>query len=338
MTSISSSSSPSSSWPSFLRQTPWGTVVLLSLGVAAWLLLMQVASVQYLPSLDVGAWLGLVVLAWGAALWVVLLPLWALYLPVHLLDGPSVISPWRGTLVAMAGLLLAALVLWVGVWGLAPIYAAFGVFVLWVLMGLRASMVRLNLRHGLFVFAHDTLEVLMWALWGCLPWLTWCASGRTAQPQILQALTWVPLTAGLLALALAHVPAVLAPRLRTLAWMLCMALALAWLSRPAVFGQWANGMLGWSVQNRPVTLVLTEAGCNAANSALDKRVCWYDPFARQGVVRQVRMVSHQGDQVVVQMNHAQHKLYLSDAELQGMPWRRMVLQRSALIAWAHEAE
>lgn len=336
MSSISSSSSPSSSWPSFLRQTPWGAVVLLSLGVAAWLLLIQVASVQYLPSLNVGAWLGLVVLAWGAALWLVLLPLWALYLPVHLLDGPSLTSPWRGSVVAMAGLLLAALVLWVGVWGLAPVYAAFGVFVLLVLVGVRGGMLRMNLRHGLFIFAHDALEMLMWALWGSLPWLVWIAAGQGVPATTLQTLVWVPSVSALLVVGLAHVPAVLQPRMRLLACLLVVVLGLAWLSRPAVFGRWASGMLGMSVQNASVTLVLTDAGCHAANTALDKRICWYDPVARQGIVRNARIVSHHGDQVVVQMNHSVRKSCLTDAEVQGLVWRRMVLKRSELIAWAQD--
>ena len=335
MTSVSPES-PLFSWPQSLRQTPCSAVLLLSLGVAAWLLLMQVAAVQFMPVLDVGAWLGLALLAWGAALWLVLLPLWALAMPAQLLDGPSVSSPWRGTALALAGLALAALVLWVGVWGLAPIYAALGLVVLLVLMGLRAGMVRLNLRHGLFIFAHDALEVLMWTVWGSLPWLAWRASGQTVSADWLQSVAWVPLVTALGVVALAHVPAVLQTRMRLLACLLVVVLGLAWLSRPTVFGRWANGMLGLSVQHSPVTLVLTDAGCNAANNALDKRVCWYDPIARQGVVRNARIVSQQGEQVVVQMNHSQRKSCLSDADVQSMVWRRMVLKRSELIAWGQD--
>ena len=333
-TSISPESS--SVWLHPLRQTSWPAVLFLSLGIAAWLLLMQVAAVQYLPTLEVGTWLGLALLAWGAGLWLVLLPLWAVSVPAQLLDGPSVSTPWRGTLLALAGLFLAALVLWVGVWGLAPIYAAFGVFVLVVLIGVRAAMVKFNARHGLFIFGHDALEVLMWVLWGSLPWLVWCAAGQSVQLSTVQVLAWVPLAAALGAVVLAHVPAVLQPRLRMLVWLLVVVLGVAWLSRPAVFGRWANGMLGLSVQNSPVTLVLTDAGCHAANNALDKRVCWYDPIARQGMVRNARIVSHHGDQVVVQMNHSQRKSCLSDADVQGMVWRRMVLKRSELIAWAQD--
>ncbi len=329
---------PSNVWLHSLRQTPWPAVLLLSLGVAAWLLLMQVAAFQYLPSLELGTWLGLALLAWGAGLWLVLLPLWALLMPAQLLDGPSVASPWRGTVVAVAGLLLAALVLWVGVWGQAPIYAAFGVFVVLVLIGVRAAMVKLNLRHGLFILAHDGLEVLMWALWGSLPWLAWSVSGQGVSASTVQALAAVPLVLALGVVALAHVPQVLQPRWRALAWLLVVVLGVAWLSRPAVFGRWAQGMLGLSVQHTPVTLVLTDAGCNAANNALDKRVCWYDPIARQGIVRNARIVSHHGDQLVVQMNHSLRKGCLSEQELQGALWRRMVLKRQELIAWGQDFE
>ena len=337
MTSITSSSEFSTApWLKNLRQTPCPAVLLLSLGVAAWLLLMQLSAVQFMPAMDVGGWLGLLLLAWGAGLWLVLLPLWALWMPTQLLDGPSVASPWRGSVLAKAGLLLAALVLWVGVWGLAPIYAAFGVFVLLVLMAVRAGMVRLNLRHGLFIFAHDALEMLMWALWGSLPWLAWRAGGQSVSVQTVQSLAWVPLLSGALVVGLAHVPAVLQPRMRILLCLMAVVLGVAWLSRPAVFGRWANGMLGLSVQNTPVTLVLTDAGCNAANNALDKRVCWYDPIARQGMVRNARIVSHHGEQVVVQMNHALRKNCLTDEQVQATVWKRMVLRRSELIAWAQD--
>lgn len=323
-------------WQHSLRQTPWLFVLMLSGGVAVWLLLMQVAAVQYMPVLDLGGWLGLALLAWGAALCLVVLVLWGLTMSTQLLDGPSVSTPWRGSVMALAGLGLAALVLWVGLWGLAPIYAAFGVFVLVVLLGLRAGMVRLNVRHGLFIFAHDGLEVLMWALWGSLPWLAWRVSGPGLQAPVWVSVAWVPLAVALAVVVLAHVPAVLQPRLRWLMCLVVVVVGLAWLSRPEVYGRWANGMLGLSVQNSPVTLVLTDAGCNAANNALDKRVCWYDPIARQGTVRHARIVSQQGEQVVVQMNQNHRTDYLSDADVQTLVWRRMVLKRSELIAWGQD--
>lgn len=333
MTSNASSSDSTFSWLAGLRSAPWSALHFLSWGLAALLLLLYRGSVQALPVDEWSDWLGLAVLAWGSAWWLVLVCAWAWVMPQGLLDGPSVTSPWRGTVVALAGLALAALLLWVGVWGQATVYAAFGFFVVLVLIGVRATLIKLNLRHGLFIVAHDALEVGMWALWACLPWLLWEATGRAFDAQALKTLAGVPLVLAVVVLALAHVPQVLQARLRMLTLVLGLALGVAWLARPAVFGVWAQGVLGAPAQSLPVTLALTDAGCNALNTALERRVCWYDPQVRHATVRYVRMVSFKGDEVVLQFHPSLRSQCLEPKDLASTAWRRVALRKQEVISW-----
>lgn len=304
----------------------------LSLGVAALLLLLQLGSWRAELALETLSWVGLAMLAGCAAVWLVMLVLWAWLMPQSLLDGPSVTSPWRGTVVALAGLVLGGLLLWVGVWGLDPLYAAFGLFVAVVLIGVRAALVKLNLRHGLFLAAHDGLEVGMWALWACAPWLLWQASGRAFEVQLLKTLAWLPLVFAMVVLALAHVPAVLQARLRALVLVLGLALGVAWLARPGVLGGWASGLLGLNRPALPVTLVLTDSGCNAANLAMDRRVCGYEPNARHATLRHARWVSSSNDGVVVQLHMGPRKGCVSAQEAAALPWQRLTLRKQELIA------
>jgi hypothetical protein len=320
-----------------LRATPWAAVLCLSMAVGGLLLLLQMAALHFVPEVEVGTWVGWFLLAWAAGIWLVLWPLWGLALPFLLLDAPSAPTPWRRALVALLGLAAASWVLLVWVGGLGWIYVFFGLFVLVALIAFRAALVKLDVRHGLFIFTHDVLEVGLWALWGALPGLAWAAAGGEAA-DVWHWVLWGPIGFAIVVVALAHAPQVLQPRLRALTLLLCVVLGVAVLSRPQVLARWSQGLLGLSSQTLPVTLVLTEAGCHATNTALGKQVCWYDPIARQGIARNARMVSHHGAQVVVQMNHSLSQSCLSTADIQELKWKRMVLRKEAVIAWGQDME
>jgi hypothetical protein len=322
-----------------LRATPWAVLLWLSLAVGGLLLLRHVWALQFVPEVDIGTWVGWLVLAWSAGVWLVLWLFWGLGLPMLLLDAPSTPTPWRRALVALFGLAAAALVLQVWVLSLDAIYVFFGLFVLVALIAFRAVLVKLDVRHGVFIFTHDVLEVGLWALWGALPALAWTVAGGPADDVMAwRWVLWTPCVLALVVVAVAHAPRVLQPRMRALTLLVSVVLGVAVLSRPAVLERWSQGLWGLSAQTLPVTLVLTEAGCHAANTALGKQVCWYDPIARQGIARNARMVSHHGAQVVVQMNHSLSKSCLTAADIQGVAWKRMVLRKEAVIAWGQDVE
>ncbi|HEV6968735.1 hypothetical protein [Roseateles sp.] len=317
------------------RGLPWTALALSSAGIGVLLLFRQ---------WDVAAqdgWLGLVgwpiwlLLACCAGLWLVLSVTLSVSMPQALLDGPSVTAPWRGSVVALAGLALGALFVWVGVSDAAPVYAAFGLFVVIVLAGVRAVLVRINVRHGLFVATHDLLEIGMWAAWAALPWLAWEASGRAFDGRWAGRLAGVNAALVLVALAVAHMPVVLQPRMRLLVLVLALALAVAALARLAPVRSWDFAAPALRL-SQPSNVALTETGCNAANIALDRRLCVYDPLARHGTLRNVRIESMSGDEVILLVNPTARPGCLTTQDLRGPGWRRVTLRKQGLLAWGQD--
>ena len=288
--------------PMLSRTLPWPSIVFLSMAIGTLLLILQPDFSLLLPGLSVADW-RMWALAWGTGLWLVLLSWLAVSMPQALLDGPSVVTPWRGSIVAVIGLTLAVFLVWLALNGMAAVYAAFGLFVVLVLIGVRAALIKLNPRHGFFIAAHDALEVAMWTLWASLPWLVWEWSGRTFDAAWVSGCMWIVLALAVAALLLAHVPTVLQKRMRLLILVLVLGAALAWVVR-------SGGLIGASERfsgqrmGSPSTLVLTDAGCSAANSALEKRLCWFDPIARQGTLRNARIKAVMGDSVIVEINNS----------------------------------
>lgn len=321
-----------------LNAIPWVSFWSLSLTIGGLLLLSYFSSIEYLPDLDVSA-ISLTIVGIAAiGTFIVLILGFGLILPTLYVDASDDKKQKFYLVVqAIAGISLGVSVISFfsysfekKIWAWSILLFLFSV----VSAFTKKRPVLLNF------FKNLGREVLWgtWAITGPLLYYKILAPGgekdwmETLSPYLF---TFV---FAMVSILLAYVSAKSRAVARFIA-AICAVFGLSMaVQRPALVSQASVAALGLSQRN-PVTLVLTESGCNSANLLLVEKPCVFDRETKLGTFEGVRIISRIGSQFVVHWHHQEasstdsnrHRLNDDD-----QVWHRVILKKSDVVSWAYD--
>jgi MFS family permease len=326
-----------------LRAIPWGSFWSLSLAIGGLLLLSFFSSIEYLPDLDINSIASTVAGVAVVGVFIVLIIGFGLTLPTLFTDANDVSKENKKHLLwqAVAGVFLAFCAL---------VYVAFfreyGWGWLVLLSILLAASLWLSCRSksvlSLSSFVLNLFKELAWAAWTLVVPMFYYKALAVEKEDIwleLFFLFLIPLSFAFLSLALAFIP-----KDKRTAWRFAAAIGavffLAFVThRPAFVSQASVAVLGLSIERQPVTLVLTEAGCNSINLLFNLRPCSFDKTMKLGSLSHVKVMSRIGGQYVIHWRpeqNAKGAQGTKESATDDDNWRRAILRKEDVLSLAYD--
>ncbi|GBG02323.1 hypothetical protein AZSI13_16500 [Azospira sp. I13] len=321
-----------------LNAIPWASFWSLSLSVGGLLLLSYFLSIEYLPDLDVSAISVTVAGVAAVGTFLVLMIGFGLTLPMLYVDATDD-KKKKMYLLAQA---TVGIVLGFGV--IANLSYDFGKEI-WAWPVLLLLFVVLSAitteRFTWFNWLKNVGKEALWGFWAItVPMLYYellTSKGDKDWEDILNLLLFT-FAFAVISIMVAYAPAKRRAVARFIAVIGAVLLLSVAVQRPTLVSQASVAVLGLSQRN-PVTLILSESGCNSANLLLVEKPCAFDRGAKLGSLDGVRVVSRIGSQFVV---HWQPK-DASNIDSNGhginddnQVWRRVILKKDDVVSWAYD--
>ena len=320
-----------------LKAIPWAALWSLALATGGLFLVSYFASIKHLPDLKIEDLTGTILAVAVVGMFVVIFIGYGLILPILFLKpgrsfGYVLSKAAMGTATAIAIFLNLALDLPCKglVWAAIP------------MVSIAACIWHAHYFSKQSWFSETAITVFhvgSWALWALMVPMLYYGS-IASQNEDSDLTTWLMLFLAPALFAVVSVILSSLPDSQRKGFQLAAAVGSVVLlsviaNSPAFIPQTVIALLGLSVDRKPVTLVLTESGCNAANLLLDGKPCTFDSGTKLGSLLDVRIVSRVGAQVVVHWQHGMN-LTATVCAATNNNWRRTILKKDDVVSWAYD--
>jgi hypothetical protein len=325
-----------------IKEIPWTSLWNFALALGGFFLITYFASIGFLPDLDLQAAAGTVVAVAIIGLFLVVNLGFGLLLPTLFIRADDEGKKALQTAESLTGVVFAFAIL--------VVFAQFDEWsrvlflAIWLVLLLVAGLCAVyffsstrTLTDVLYFFP----VVVLWGVWAAsFPMLFYALltsqSGRSESHDYLY-LFLFPLLFAVISLVVAELP-----KPQRIAGRIVALIAVVWLlsvlsNRPAFVPQTVVSLLGLSVQQSSVTLIVSEAGCHTANLILEGAPCTGDPVAKLGRVSGVKIISRIGAQVVIDWKPVAASGTATVNAVGKEVWRRVVLRKEDVVSWAYDS-
>lgn len=326
-----------------IKAIPWTSIWSLALAIGGLFLIVYFCSIGFLPDLDLKAIAGTVVGVAVVGLFVVAVLGMGLLLPTLVLNPVDTTKKGYQFSQAVVGIVCAFAVL------LNASYdhdykmrAWFAIVIASILLCAWLTYhpsKKLTLAEFIVMGAKEVL----WGSWALMiPMLYYVSlahqrdSGSWVEWLLLLAF---PAMFALLSIVIASLPEQQRGSARLIASVVAVFFLGLLSNRPALVSQATIAALGLSVERQPVTLVLSETGCNSVNLLLDGKPCSLDVVSKLGSLSNVKIISRIGAQVVVHWKPASKpvaKTSVTASTTTSDNWLRAILRKEDVISWAYD--
>ena len=327
-----------------LKAIPWAAFWSLALATGGLFLISYFASIEYLPDLKIEDLTGTIAAVAVVGMFVIVIVGFGLTLPVLFLKPDRALNKFYVPSQAALG-----------------VVTAFAFFVNsafdygyrdcgWVAILIGSITACILLTYCCFLkqqwryeIARTILSVVSWAAWAAvMPMFFYAATAH--QNGDGEWAAWVklflfPALFACVSIMLASLPDSQKGGFRLATALAAMVLLSLFANRPALVPQMVVAALGLSADRKPVTLVLTESGCNATNLLLEGKPCTFDAATKLGSLLNARVVSRIGTQFVIHWQPlalSGTKPIATAGAVVDERWRRAILKKDDVVSWAYD--
>jgi hypothetical protein len=323
-----------------VKDIPWASIWSLVLAIGGLILVLFFSSIGFLPDLDIEALAGVIASIAIVGLYFLIMLGTGFILPTLFikLDAPAHKAIHKATVLLEAFLGIA-------IGGGLVLNAAYPTHCS-AIYGILIGVLPILLCYGIAFWkvrpeyisrgSKSVAKVFAWGFWSLMiPMFSYVQLTERKETEWIDIVIFLlfPVAFAVVSILIACQPVKKQLILRPIAAIVSVIALSFFVSRPALVSHAAVAILGLSVDQKDVAVVLSEAGCNAANAMLGQQACVVDKDAKLGALHKARIVSRIGSQMVVRWQPVPAKA-AGDAVEQA--WRRAIFKKEDVIGWAYD--